>query len=98
MKTQNLIGSSKNSPFFMPEPNGIDTDKLDCIIATVSIFMMADDSLVNKALLSFANVPDSWKVFNEDMGEWNRLSDIEKMERTINFVIAIKDYERQRVL
>lgn len=72
----------------------VNEEKFSGIISAVNIFIAASDSMVSEVLMMFNSFPNNWQVFHEELA-WDKLDEVTKIERTVNFVVALKDWERQ---
>lgn len=94
-KSKIKIVKSANVVFIEGVGDHVHEDKLNDILAAVLNFIPCNVSIVDEALMMFSCNPNSWQPFHENHDNWADLSEARKMDRTINFVVAMKNYERR---
>lgn len=102
MKNSNKTAKSisQNAKFNTTFPAGledmVDAEKLQCVISVLEIFIPVSVSIIDEALMMFTSSPNNWQVFHS-IQDWDTLADITKIERTVNFVTAMKDHQYRQL-
>lgn len=94
-KDQPQTFRSVNSVYIEFADDLVHVDKLEDVLSVLMNFIPASANMIDEVLTIFASSPEAWNVFNTKR-QWSDLSEVTRMERTINFTSAMKDYQYRK--